>query len=196
DVNLQSVIGQTALDFLADEEIGRAGMPTQKFQAAIDAVVIGNRHQIHTARLGDAVDRLGIGITVARPEKAQVRRVPGVVRVHVQVGAKRRAIGHSGFRIMIWMTVEPAPRYAAGSRLRPASTRSSVLRGPLKVTLAPRPVTGCQAPPPASRPTAWSTNRSRRYWSSTLNEYEPRAMASWAKRTAEGTPCILVGSNR
>ena len=50
-------------------------------------VVIGDRDEVHAARLGDAVDVLGRGVAVAAPEERQVAALQRVARVHVQVGA-------------------------------------------------------------------------------------------------------------
>ena len=44
----------------------RIGMAIEELEASIDAVVIGDGHQIHAARFRDAVHRLGVGIAVAR----------------------------------------------------------------------------------------------------------------------------------
>ena len=52
-------IWHEARDLFADDEIGRVRMPIEELEAAVDAVVVGDAHEIHAARLGHTVDVLG-----------------------------------------------------------------------------------------------------------------------------------------
>ncbi len=49
-----------AFDLFTDEEVVRVRVAVEKFEAAVDAVVIGQRHDIHAPRLRRTIDRLGL----------------------------------------------------------------------------------------------------------------------------------------
>src|SRR6185312_7602717 len=96
----------------------------EEFEAAVDAVVIRDRHQIHAARLGGAIHlgRRRVAITAA--QERQVVVVAGMVAVDVEIGL--HAVLSlpaqplpSGFRIRIWMTFDPLARYRSGRNALP-----------------------------------------------------------------------------
>src|SRR5262249_54002157 len=89
---------ETALDLLADEEIGSIRMALQELEAAVDAVVIGDGDEIHPASFRSPINRIRSGVAVPRPQKREMARVSRMVRMHVQVGPQQfRRLGHSGF---------------------------------------------------------------------------------------------------
>ena len=49
-MHLDVAIGEAARDLLADDEILEVGFAIEQLQAAVDRIVIGDRHQIHAAR--------------------------------------------------------------------------------------------------------------------------------------------------
>jgi hypothetical protein len=51
---LQRQARHQAFDFLADEEIVGVRMAVEELETAVDAVVIGNRHQVHATRFATA----------------------------------------------------------------------------------------------------------------------------------------------
>ena len=65
---------------------GASGVPVEKLEAAVDAVVIGDADEIHAARLGDAIDVVRRRIALARAQPVKVTRVARVIRVHVEIG--------------------------------------------------------------------------------------------------------------
>ena len=56
EVDLEVRARKPARHLLAHDEVRAVGMGGQELEAAVDGVVIGDRDQIHAARLGDAVD--------------------------------------------------------------------------------------------------------------------------------------------
>ena len=84
-------VGHEARDLFAGDEVGRAGMPVEELEAAVDAVVVGDADQIHPARLGDAIDVVRRGVALARAQPVEVARVAGVIRVDVEIGFHRIA---------------------------------------------------------------------------------------------------------
>src|SRR5580704_11968085 len=58
DVHLERTGGEVAFDLLADEEIAGFGMPLEEFKAAVDAVMIGDGHEIHPPRFRGGIDRV------------------------------------------------------------------------------------------------------------------------------------------
>src|SRR5438132_8201457 len=97
DVQTKRTARPPTFDLLADEEIARFRITTQKIQTTVDAVVIRNRDQIHAAPLRGSIDRLGRGVAIARAKKLQMARVSRVVRMNVQIGAE---VLHSGLKII------------------------------------------------------------------------------------------------
>ncbi len=136
-------VWKTALDLFADEEIGGIGMIVEKLEAAVDAVVIGDRHDVHAAGLRGGIDRRGLGIAVARAQKPQVSGVAGMIRVQMEVRSQHASVigRHSGFSSKTCSTVEPAPRYTSGRMLLPKSTCRIVFRGVRRFSRIPVPVT-------------------------------------------------------
>ena len=59
EVDLDVALRQPARHFLGDEEVGSVRMAVQILEAAANRVVVGDRHEVHAARLGDTVNVLG-----------------------------------------------------------------------------------------------------------------------------------------
>ncbi len=111
EVDPEIDIGKAALDFLADEEIVGIGMPVEEVEAAADAVVIRDRHEIHAPRLRRRIDLLGPRVAIERAQKPEMPGEAGMARVQVQIGAQESGlVCHSGFSSRICSTFEPAPR--------------------------------------------------------------------------------------
>ncbi len=53
-----------------------SGMAVEKLETAVDAVVIGDRHEIHAARLRGRIHRLGLGVAIARAQEPQMAGRP------------------------------------------------------------------------------------------------------------------------
>ncbi len=134
-------VGHETRDFLAGDEIGRIRMPIEELAAAIDAVVVGDAHQVHSTRFGHAMNVVGCRVALPSTQPIEMARIAGVVGVHVKVCLHRRL---KGFRIKNCMTTDPVPRYKSGMKLLPTSAVNIVLQGALSVMAAPVPVIGCQ----------------------------------------------------
>ena len=87
--------GNDAGDFAADDDVGTIG----DGQRAVDRVVIGDRDEIHPARLGAPIDALGRVVRLVHDQRERIdRRAARVHRVHVGVelhaGSSERPWGH------------------------------------------------------------------------------------------------------
>ncbi len=92
DVNRLGLAGEAGGQLLGDEAVGAA---VQR-QAALDRVVIGDRHEVHPAALGELVDVLG-GRRALRQPKRPLHAELGDHRrggVAVQVDPAGRGGGH------------------------------------------------------------------------------------------------------
>ena len=107
-MRLERRAGKRAFDLFADEEVFGVRVPIQELQAAVDAVVVGDRDHVHAARSRSGVDRFRLGVAIARAEDAQVPRITRMIRVDVEIRAQHAA--HKGFSSRIWSTVDPARR--------------------------------------------------------------------------------------
>ena len=59
EVDFDVSLRQPAGHFLGDEEVAGVGMAVEIFEAAANRVVVGDRHEVHSARLGNPVHVLG-----------------------------------------------------------------------------------------------------------------------------------------
>jgi hypothetical protein len=90
DVHRLGLAGEASGQLLGDEAIGTAG----QLQAAVDRVVVGDRHEVHPPALGELVDLLGRRRALGQAEAA-LHAEPGFLRgggmaVHVNSGSHRR----------------------------------------------------------------------------------------------------------
>ena len=87
EVHFEVGAREAARHLLAHDEVRGVGMRGQQLEPAVDGVVIGDRDEIHAARLGHAVDVLRRRIAVAAPEEPHVAGLRGRTGVDVEVGA-------------------------------------------------------------------------------------------------------------
>jgi hypothetical protein len=90
DVHRLGLAGEAGGQLLGDEAIRAIG----KREAAVDRVVVGDRHEVHAASLGEVVDLLRRGRALRQSERAlhpEARELRGGrVAVHVHAGSHRR----------------------------------------------------------------------------------------------------------
>jgi len=86
NMNLVPKFRKEGGDFFSHNEIGEVAEAMEHFQAPVDRIVIGDRHQIHTPLFRLAVNVQRSGVTVARAQKPQMLYRTRVTGVAVQVG--------------------------------------------------------------------------------------------------------------
>ena len=72
EMDLKAAVRQPARHLFADDDVARVRHPLEQRERAVDRVVIGDRDEVHAARLGRRVDRLRPGIAIARAEEGDV----------------------------------------------------------------------------------------------------------------------------
>jgi hypothetical protein len=78
EMDLDLGIRIAARHLLRHEEVIRVGMTIEKLEAPLDAVVIGDRHQVHPPGLCDAVHRFGRRVAVPALEEAHAPASQGM----------------------------------------------------------------------------------------------------------------------
>ena len=83
-VNLAAVVGETRAHLLAEKD----ARPVGDFEATLDAVVVGQRHEIHAARPQRVVKRVRLGVAVRQTDTAEepLRGAGAVAGVQVEIG--------------------------------------------------------------------------------------------------------------
>ena len=108
-VHLDIVIGKPARHLFADDHVDVAAIRpiVQQLERAVDGIVIGERHQIHAARLGHPVHVGRLRVAVAAAQKAHGAGDFRMTGVNVKIGAQQRH-HWSGFSNRIWSVVDPS----------------------------------------------------------------------------------------
>jgi len=96
DVELATVFRAVGGDFLAEK--GVVGVPGLDFNRALDRVVVGDRHEVHAARLGGLVELFRIGETLRCADTTEdpFRRFVGIARVNMHVGLGFHRLNSAG----------------------------------------------------------------------------------------------------
>ena len=98
DVDALPRLGKPRFHLFRDEEIVRVGVGVQEGEAAVDRVVVGNRHEIHAALFGDPVNLFRPVVRVPRVGDAEVLECR-MNRMAVQVGLLEASVGEPGRQV-------------------------------------------------------------------------------------------------
>lgn len=80
---------KSGADFFAGDEIRQVAQAVKQFEAAIEGIVVGYGHEVHSPALRRRVDIEGPGIAIPAAQEAEVLGPPRVKAVTVHIGLQQ-----------------------------------------------------------------------------------------------------------